>query len=152
MWSYATWGLINISLFGYLMFFEVVFWRFWSYRDHNCISNLVWWALIYILIQLGHIVRKGIIIYIWKTAKDPTIACTKMDLISLPFLVLPELCWYIYGNILMYNEEVMLNCKELYPLFWSSILVLLIYGYLFMFGILLMILAALAIFCYFKTN
>lgn len=152
MWSYGTWGLINISLFGYLMFFEVIFWHVWTYKTHNCIANLSWWALIYMLIQLGHIIRKGIIIYIWKVAKDPTIACTKMDLLSLPLLVLPELCWYIYGNILMYNEDVMSHCKAEFPLFWSSILVLIIYGYLFMFGILLMILAALAIFCYFKTN
>lgn len=144
--------MINLALLGYLMFFEVIFWHYWTYTTHNCVANLSWWALIYLFIQAGHLLRKGIIIYIWKVAKDPTIACTKVDLIALPFLVLPELCWYIYGNILMYNEHVMAECKRLYPVFWTSILLLICYGYLFMFGILVMLLAACAIYCYFRTN
>ena len=38
------------------------------------------------------------------------------------------------------------------PLFFWSVLVLMVYGYLFMLGFLLMILAALALWCYFRMN
>jgi hypothetical protein len=55
-------------------------------------------------------VRKFVIIYIWKVAKDPTIAQTQVDLVSIPFLVIPELCWYIYGNTLIWNENIMNSC------------------------------------------
>lgn len=96
--------------------------------------------------------RKAVIIYIWKVANDPTIAQTKVDLVSIPFIVLPELCWYIYGNTLIWNERIMNSCKEDNPLFFWSVCVLLLYGYLFMLGFLLMVLAALALCCYFRMN
>ena len=96
--------------------------------------------------------RKAVIIYIWKVANDPTIAQTKVDLMSIPFLVLPELCWYIYGNTLIWNENTMNSCKQDNPLFFWSVVVLLAYGYLFMLGFFLMILAALALCCYFRMN
>ena len=38
------------------------------------------------------------------------------------------------------------------PIFFWSVLVLMVYGYLFMLGFLLMILAALALWCYFRMN
>ena len=51
MLSYAKWGLINLLLFGYLMIFIVIFWHDWSYTDTgNCIADLSWWVLIYLII------------------------------------------------------------------------------------------------------
>lgn len=51
MCSYAKWGLINFLLFGYLMIFIVIFWHDWSYTDTgNCIADLSWWVLIYLVI------------------------------------------------------------------------------------------------------
>lgn len=96
--------------------------------------------------------RKIVIIFIWKVAKDPTIAQTQVDLVSIPFLVIPELCWYIYGNTLIWNENIMNICEREDPLFFWSVVVLLAYGYIFMLGFLLMILAALALCCYFRMN
>jgi hypothetical protein len=66
--------------------------------------------------------------------------------------MLPELMWYIYGNTLIYNEEVMTGCRKNEAYFFWSVVVLLLYGYLFMLGFLLMILAALALCCYFRMN
>ena len=104
MVSYAKWGIINLVIAGYLMFFIVYFWDDWDYSDiDSCVADLSWWVTIYFGLQIVHIVRKIICIIIWKKADDPTIACTKVDLIAIPCLYLPELCWYIYGNTLVYN-------------------------------------------------
>lgn len=85
-------------------------------------------------------------------AIDPTIAQTKVDLVSIPCIVIPELCWYIYGNTLIWDERIMNTCKKENPFFFWSVCVLLLYGYFFMLGVLLMVLAALALCCYFRMN
>lgn len=104
MVSALKWGLVNFFLTIYLLVFLIDFWNDWEWTDQNsCIANLSWWIMIYFVIHVVHVIRKIIIIYIWKVAKDPTIACTKVDLISFPVLLLPELGWYIYGNILVFN-------------------------------------------------
>jgi hypothetical protein len=106
--SFFKWGLINFFLVIYLVIFIAIFWNDWTFNDETCIADLSWWVLGYLGIQLVHIVRKISIIIIWNKANDPTIAQTKVDLISLPCLILPEIIWYIYGNTLVYQPHIML--------------------------------------------
>lgn len=105
MVSYAKWSLINLIMLGYLLFFLVIFWNKWSFkkREKSCIAQLSIWTEVYLGITLAHIVRKIIIICIWKKANDPTIAVTKVDLVCLALIHLPELVWYIIGNIIIYS-------------------------------------------------
>ena len=62
--------------------------------------------MIYLIFQLMHLIRKLILIRIWGVAKDPTIAQTKVDLIAIVILVIPEIIWYIYGNTIVYSGEM----------------------------------------------
>lgn len=102
-----------------------------------------------------HIIRKIIIIHIWRVAKDPTIASTKVDLIAIPFIILPEIGWFIYGNMIVFRITEMTVCISKgfdYAVFFWSVVGLNIYGWFYMVGCLLAVLAALAVFCYFKMN
>lgn len=104
--SYAKWGLINLVMLCYLLFFVVVFWPHWEHKDRDsCITKMSEWTMVYLGITLVHIVRKIVIICIWKKAVDPTIACVKVDLVCLFLLHLPELAWYIVGNFLLYDNK-----------------------------------------------
>lgn len=153
MCSYMKWGIINFTLAAYLFVFLLDFWNDWNYSDSgNCIADLSWWILFYFIIHVVHVIRKIVVIYIWKVAKDPTIACTKVDLISIPVLLLPELGWYIYGNFLLWNSGTMSDCRKNHSYFYWSVVVLIAYGYIFMLIFLLILLSALAVCCYFRIH
>ena len=155
MKSYILWGLINFALIVYMMSFILIFWNECEWNEeNNCIADLSWWVMVYLVIQVIHIVRKIIIVYIWKVANDPTIAQTKVDLIAIPFLVVPEIAWYIYGNTLVYRETEMALCMSHIKsdIFYWSVICLIIYGYIYILAFVLTILAAIAVFYYFKIN
>ena len=76
---------------------------------------------------------------------------TKVDLVCLALIHLPELVWYILGNIIIYSGD-MNECVTNDPYFYWSVFAIIVYGYVFMIGVLLTLLAALAIYCYFKTQ
>lgn len=99
-----------------------------------------------------HVIRKIVTIILWKTADDPTIACTKLDLIAIPVLLIPEFGWYIYGNMLVWNGDIMNACITSDPYFYWSVVVLLAYGYIFMTVFLLILCSAIAICCYFRIH
>jgi hypothetical protein len=154
MKSYALWGLINIFIAGYLLYYIIWFWNDWEFTspDTDCVADLSWWIWVYEFFHLAHIIRKSIVIIIWKVARDPTIACTKVDLISIPLIVLPELCWYVYGNIYVWDRPLMTSCRLNHEFFYYTVLALIFYGYVFMFMFLVVLFAALAVCCYFRIH
>ena len=125
--------MINLFLITYLLVFITVFWHDWTYKDRSCIANLSWWTMVYLLIHILHIIRKVIIVLIWYRTKDPTIAQTKLDLASIPFLVLPEVVWYIYGNTLVWRQTIMQQCLSYTrgEVFYWSVIGLIYYGYMY---------------------
>jgi len=73
-----------------------------------------------------------------------------VDLIAIPCLVLPELGWYIYGNTLVWDASIMGDCKQNEKLVYWTVGALVIYGYIFMLMFLIVALAAIAVYCYFR--
>ena len=69
------------------------------------------------------------------------------------FVFLPEIGWYIYGNTFIYNEEEK-ECRQEHPevkTLWRLSLVLIIYGYVLMFLLLLIICFATGAFCLYRS-
>lgn len=82
----------------------------------------------------------------WKKAKDPSEMQIKIELFYGVWIFLLEACWLIYGNTFIYTEEIKV-CHDHNSLFgWDvsserlTTLVLIIYGYFLLAGILFFIL------------
>mmetsp|Transcript_17226 Transcript_17226/g.21753 ORF Transcript_17226/g.21753 Transcript_17226/m.21753 type:complete len:110 (-) Transcript_17226:449-778(-) len=86
-------------------------------------------------------VRSISIIAIWHKAKDPTVQQLKVEIFFGAWVFLAEACWIIYGNSFIYDDEYK-NCKfpSRYAAFTAqtertTVMVLVIYGYLLLAGI-----------------
>ena len=97
------WGFINASLCGYITFMLVIFWRSWRV---DCVKKLNIWLLGYLIIQGAHLLRTIILIHIWRTAKDPSVAQIKVELFYGAWIFLAEAGWLIYGNTFIYEDEI----------------------------------------------
>merc|ERR1711971_1396255 len=105
----------------------------------KCAILLDWWLFLYLIVQACHIARKIILIVVWRRAKDPSIAQTKFDLFFILLVVLPEIGLFIWGNCIIYSDD-MDQCRSDSTTddskhvegMWITALVLIIYGYFYM--------------------
>ena len=67
---YLAWTLNNIILCIYIIILLGYFWHY--FNKLKCIKRLEVWLLVYMVLQMLHLVRSIAIICIWKWAKDPT--------------------------------------------------------------------------------
>ena len=75
MWSFVCWSLVNLALIAYLVYIILINWDKWKWTDvENCLADLSWWVMIYLVFQIMHLIRKLSLIGVWAVAKDPTIA------------------------------------------------------------------------------
>ncbi len=98
------------------------------------------------------VLRKLLLIYIWKKSKDPGIVQAKIDFWFILFVVIPELGFYIYGNCIIYKPATE-QCKdtEPYDSLWNCSLVVIVYGYFYMLLALLFILFYCAVFVLYRA-
>jgi cbb3-type cytochrome oxidase subunit 3 len=87
------------------------------------------------------VLRKLVLIYVWKKHKDPGIVQAKIDFWFILFVVIPELGFYIYGNCIIY-KPTQEQCRNTEPFdsLWYCSLIVIIYGYFYMLLALLFIL------------
>ena len=81
-----------------------------------------------------HLVKKILMICIWCRAKDPKELEVQLNLFYVISLFLPELAWYIYGNIFIYNSS-MEPCRyheanEIKAL-WITVIILIVDSYIY---------------------
>ena len=53
--------------------------------------------------QIFEVLRKFMLIYIWKTQADPAVLQSKIDFFFMFIVVLPEFLIYIYGNVILFK-------------------------------------------------
>ena len=94
--------------------------------------------------------RTFAIICAWKSAKDPSYTQVKIELFYGIWVFLLEAVWLIYGNTFIYNDTIK-DCNTSFQHKWSfktlntntlraTAMVLIIYGYFLLIGIILVIL------------
>ena len=66
--SFIIYGIINIVILAYLVFVYIYFEKSWQVP---CVKQLSIWLLVYLFIQLAHIIRRIAAVCIWQYAKDP---------------------------------------------------------------------------------
>ena len=80
----------------------------------------------------------------------------QLDLVFMCLVFLPEIGWYIYGNLFIYTDSIT-ECKEQHSsvmathALWISTLVLIIYGYLYMILLVGIVTFAILIYCLHKA-
>ena len=67
---YLAWTLNNVILSIYIIILLCYFWHY--FNKLQCIHRLEVWLLVYMVLQVLHLIRSIVIICIWKRAKDPT--------------------------------------------------------------------------------
>lgn len=126
---------MNVTLLVYIL---VIIGKFWkrSYTEH-CVYKLSWFIILCGYAQGAALIRKFILIYVWKKSQDPGFVQAKIDFWWLIFVFSIELAVYIWGNCIFFDPE-MKTCKNKGNLaLWDCCLVVLIYGYFFMLFLLL---------------
>ena len=143
---YALWGLVNLSLCIYIFGVIFVFWDAWKV---DCIEQLSVWLVVYEVLQGAHLVRTIAIIIFWKKAVDPSYAQIKLELFFGAWIFLCEAGWLIYGNTFIYSSEIHDCDDDLSSILGNNLdlntdtlristLVVIIYGYFLLGGIILL--------------
>lgn len=110
-----------------------IYWNDWELGAKSCVSHLSVFIIIFAYVQFFHVLRKTVLIYVWKRQDDPGILQSKIDFWFIIAVVIPELALYIYGNVILFkpSQEFCRNDSILQSL-WRCCLTILIYGYLYM--------------------
>ena len=138
------WFIVNGAVSVYIAF---LLWMFWGNWDIDCIRKLNVWLLVYQILQGFHAVRTLILIIVWKRAKDPPYQQIKTEVFFGGWVFLAEAGWIIYGNTFIYSEQIK-SCDVDYKNIFGredvvdnlriSTMILIIYGYFLLLGILLL--------------
>ena len=121
---------MNLLILIYVIYLIEAFWKKWD----ECIGELSFWLLGYLIIHSLHCLRRLVLIGFWWKAKDPTMLEVQVNLFFFVFVFLPEVGWYIYGNTFIYGAELA-ECRREKPeekRLWMLSLVLIIQGYIVM--------------------
>ena len=107
--SYCVWTLGNIFVGSYVGIVLAISYNQW---DMTCITKEMNWLFVYFFVHVLHIARKVALACFWAKGSDPSILQIKLDLFCTVFLFLPEIGWYIYGNMIVYNNSYIQECKD----------------------------------------
>ena len=148
--SYARWSTMNLLIIIYLvvlLIFEA------GEADHYpCDKQIDMWLIGYLIIMVLHIVKKICMICFWNRGEDPKEMEVKLNLLYMILVFIPEISWYIYGGIFIHHES-MDPCKEFNEgryatsILYHSVLVLVIFGYIYLCFILLVFCVYGIVFC-----
>jgi hypothetical protein len=109
--SLLKWGLIDFIL-ALFLFFLVGFYIGKEHDDHlPCARSLGRFLLSYMLIEIAHLIRKFILVCVWRRAKDPSQTATIFDLVFVILIYIPELCVFVWGNTIIYSQDMSL-CQK----------------------------------------
>lgn len=144
------WSLIPLAMSTYILVVVFTFWNYWLAL--SCVKELSIFIIGMCYIYGFQVLRKLLLIYIWKKNKDPGIVQAKIDFWFIIFVVIPELALYIYGNCIIYKPATE-QCKETKPYnsLWNCSLVVIIYGYFYMLLALCFILFYCAVFLLYRA-
>ena len=70
MRSYIFWSLGNLFVGLYIavvIFFTLGRW------EMDCVHDELRWLSVYLILHIGHLIRKFVLAYYWKTAIDPSL-------------------------------------------------------------------------------
>jgi hypothetical protein len=98
----VKWGLLNILLLIYIMSVVIRFWFDWSVP---CVKKLSVFIIGCAYIQGFQVLRKIVLILVWKNAADPSYLQAKIDFWFILLVVIPEISFYIYGNCIIYKAS-----------------------------------------------
>ena len=94
--------MLNLIFLVYLVILVGTFWNI----DGGCTDKLDTFLWLLLITQAAHLIRKYVLISIWRRDKDPSVAQTKFEIFFMILVNLPELGLYIYGNTMIYSDEV----------------------------------------------
>ena len=102
------------------------------------------WLCGYAMIEAAQFLRTVVIIMIWMRARDPSHTQLKLELFYGLWVFIVEAGWLIYGNTFVYSDTIK-ECdyeNEKYDVQTERVtcLVIIIYGYLLLAGIVFLIL------------
>ena len=130
--------------------------------DMDCVDDELRWLSVYLILHIVHFIRKLLLAYYWGTASDPSLCQIKINLLCIPFLFIPEISWYIYGNTIVYNSNFLLECADhkLVSDMWKfdtgtlrkMMLALIFYGYLYMLIALVIMIMVPVLICALKSQ
>lgn len=120
-------------LLSYILVITFSFYSDWFLGDNDCVSHLSVFIVGCAYIQGVEVLRKIALIVFWGRLKDPGVAQAKLDFVFMLIVVIPEISFYIYGNLIFYGPSGD-TCKQdsTYGPLWRCCLVILIYGYFYM--------------------
>ena len=155
---YLIWLAINVLLIAYIVILLGIFNGSWKL---DCVHRLMVWLSVYNLIASLQLIRTFAIILVWHKAKDPAQVQLKIELFYGVWLFLAEASLIIYGNTFIYDEEIK-DCNEAFRFKWgnqdldtnmlrATALVLIIYGYFLLLGMILIILFYIAAFMGYRS-
>ena len=138
---YLSWGIVNVVLMAYIIFLVSIFWDETAWYI-PCVKRMNVWLVVYLVLQCIHLVRTVMIMIIWKCARDPSVQQIKVELLLGVWVFLAEACWIIYGNTFVFDEETQ-TCQysvkgsvaSSTDTLYDTVLVLVIYGYFLLLGI-----------------
>lgn len=147
--SLIKWGFLNLMLSGYILIMIIVYWNTWELNIPGCTRNLSLFIVLIAYIQFFEVLRKVVLVCIWKKHDDPGVLQSKIDFFHAFLIVIPEFCVFIYGNVILFkpNQE---NCQDTQSL-WNCCLVVVIYGYFYMAYALGIILFFIGVLCLYKV-
>jgi len=125
--------VLNLLLSFYVLVIIFTYWNEWDLGSHSgCIGRLSFFIVLFAYVQGFEVLRKIVLIYTWKTQDDPGVLQAKIDFFFIFLVVIPELLIYIYGNFIFYakNQDA---CEYIAGSLWNCSLIIIIYGYLYMF-------------------
>jgi hypothetical protein len=96
------WGILHLALTTYIFIIVVTFWPYWFADTKSCVRNLSMFIIGCAYIYGFQLVRKIVLIFLWKAHKDPGPVQAKIDFWFIIFVVIPELVLYILGNCILY--------------------------------------------------
>ena len=103
-----------------------------------------------------HLFKKFVMICFWRHAKDPVDPETTLNIFYVITVVIAEIVWYVYGNMIFYSDD-MGPCKNdvdaIGKTLWITMHILIIGSYIyafFLFVIFIILCIALILHCVWK--
>jgi hypothetical protein len=85
------------------MIVTFTFWNDWF--KIICVRKLSVFIIGCAYIQGFQVLRKLVLICVWKKSEDPSTVQAKIDFWFILFVVIPEIAFYIYGNCIIYDPN-----------------------------------------------
>jgi len=93
-------------------------------------SYVIYWIAVWGVLHCIYVIRRWILICLWKYSNDPRMMHSKINCFSFSILNTFECIWFLYGNFFFYNGTIFTEEKRSRSGLWKIFIFILFYGYL----------------------